>query len=151
MLPPRKYVLLWPPCVFVSSRWQGSSNDIICSCIIIQATDSPQGSPAETKPLSIYLSPSAWHFLSPVQGCCVCQSVTPVMDEFEHNLRLAARSRIFCGFRVCHCPVIPSVGSTGMHPSVTQMGSTAMKKQMFLTLKNSERFNKNICQAIWAV
>lgn len=133
MLPPRKYVLLWPPCVFVSSRWQGSSNDIICSHIIIQATDSPQGSPAETKPLSIYLSPSAWHFLSPVQGCCVCQSVTPVMDEFEHNLRLAARSRIFCGFRVCHCPVIPSVGSTGMHPSVTQMGSTAMKKQMFLT------------------
>lgn len=77
-LPPPswKHVLLWPLCVFVFSLWQGSSTDIICSCIIIQATASPQGSPAETKPLSSYLSPSAWHFLSCSRLLCMAECDT---------------------------------------------------------------------------
>ena len=91
-MPPRLPTLLWP-CVFVFSRWLGSSADIICSCIIIQATASPQGSPAETKPLSpylsIYLSPPSFLFLS--QGCRVWLRVTPVMDE--HNLRLSCMAQ----------------------------------------------------------
>lgn len=77
-LPPPswEHVLPWPLCVFVFSLWQGASTDIICSCIIIQATASPQGSPAETKPLSSYLSPSAWHFLSCSRLLCMAECDT---------------------------------------------------------------------------
>lgn len=45
------------------------------------------GGPAETKTLSICLSPSAWH--SPSHSRLLRSSVTSVMDEFECNLRPA--------------------------------------------------------------
>lgn len=90
--------LCWSP---VFRLWQGSSTDIICGFIIIQATASPQGSPAETRPLPhIYLFISLYLESSLAHGCHVCPSVTPMMDEFESNLRLDEWPRNFRGFRV---------------------------------------------------
>lgn len=115
------------------TRWQGSSTDIICSCIIIQATASPRGSPAETWSLSLsasiylFLSLSLPSFLSLFQGCRLWLSVTPVIDDFEHNVRLPAWLRIFCGFRIFLCFVILLNWFCWNAPSVTQTEFAAMK------------------------
>lgn len=116
---------------------QGSSTDIICSCIIIQATASPQGSPAETwsrsrsLPASIYLFPSLSlpSFLSPSQGCRLWPSVTPVIDDFEHDVRLAARLTIFCGFGILFFFPLrsPLNWFCWNDPSVTRTQFAAMK------------------------
>lgn len=70
--PPRVNTPLWPGCVCVwVCQCQGSSADIIRRCTIIQATDSPQGGPAEAEPPSLHLSAVAWH---PAQGCSAGRS-----------------------------------------------------------------------------
>lgn len=60
--------------VFVFSPSRGSSADIICSCIIIQATASPQGSPAETELLFLYIYPVIAH--APCASLWSCLSLS---------------------------------------------------------------------------
>lgn len=141
------------PCVFVFWWWQGSSADIICICIIIQATASPQGSPAETKPLSICLSPSAWRslpLLTVVYGKVWHQwwmSSNTTSDWLHGPGSLAVRG--FVSALWSHRLVLLECTlshSDGFYCNENINVSHILKKK-----KKKERFNRMICQAIWAI
>lgn len=99
--PPGVNTPLWPACV---CQCQGSSTDIIRGCIIIQATDSPRGGPAEAEPPSLRLSAVAWHPALPLK---VGRSAEAAETDGEDQGLSWCR-----GGGVRHCPVIALASSS---------------------------------------